>query len=346
MGDSAHVHGKFEINGPIETWPRADNLLTVTFDIPNFPAFFGKHDQIYGNRETSAECLGTAEIRVPPWSIKIAVLPGSGGIQKRLRAAYGIEATHRGQITRCDGREFTAEEARKLHKALVLFLSFARQYHCGSTHIEGSDLDGQLAWEIWGVPNVEPFRNLHKSWFGERDSAQLEQAFPGFWCRWHGNGQTTHVAALDWYLASHESKSANVGNILVQAGLEKLTTTLLEERGRKEIGKLGQRIRTALESLGVDTGIPAEYSDLRTFCMQNEISEGPRAIIKIRNALVHSDMQHGILCPEVYAQARDLGLWYVELMFLYFIDYRGQYFNRTTHTWQGQGELVPWAKVD
>ncbi len=132
----------------------------------------------------------------------------------------------------------------------------------------------------------------------------------------------------------------------MQATLETLTATLLEERGRKEIGKLGQRIGTALESLGVDTGIPAEYSDLRTFCMQNEISEGPRAIIKIRNALVYSYMQHGILCPEVYAQARDLGFWYVELMFLYFIDYRGQYFNRTTHTWQGQGELVPWAKVD
>ncbi len=69
---------------------------------------------------------------------------------KRLRAAYGIEATHRGQLTRCDGREFTAEEARKLHKALVLFLSFAHQFRCGSTHIEGSDRDGQLAWEIGG----------------------------------------------------------------------------------------------------------------------------------------------------------------------------------------------------
>ncbi len=55
--------------------------------------------------------------------------------------------------------------------------------------------------------------------------------------------------------------------------------------------------------------------------MQNELSEGPRGIVEIRNALVHSDMQHGILCTEVYAQARELGLWYVELMLLYFIDY-------------------------
>ncbi len=343
-GKDAHVHGKFAITDPIENSPRADKLSNVKFDVLNFPAFFGKHDQIHGNRETGAERLGAAEIRVPPWSIEIAALPGSGRIQKRLRAVNGIEATHRGQITRCDGGEFTAEEARKLHKALVLFLSFARQYHCGSTHIEGSDRDGQPAWEFWGVPNVEPFRNFHKSWFGKRDSAQLEQAFPGFWRRWHGSGKTTLVAALEWYLASHESKSVHVGNILVQAALEKLTATLLEEQGRKESGKPGQRIRAALKSLGVDTGIPAEYSDLGTYCMQNELSEGPRAIVEIRNALVHSDMQHGILCTEVYAQARELGLWYVELMLLYFIDYRGQYFNRTAHAWQGQGELVPWAK--
>lgn len=81
LGDDVHVHGKFVINGPIETWPKADNLLTVRFDILNFPAFFGKHGQIYGNREAGAECLGTAEIRVPPWSKKIAALPGSGRIQ-------------------------------------------------------------------------------------------------------------------------------------------------------------------------------------------------------------------------------------------------------------------------
>ncbi len=124
LGDDAHVCGKFEINGPIESWPRADKLLAVRFDVLNFPAFFGKHDQVYGNRETGAERLGAAEIRVPPWSIEIAALPGSGRIQKRLRAAIGIEATHKGQITRCAGREYTAEEACKLHKALVLFPVF------------------------------------------------------------------------------------------------------------------------------------------------------------------------------------------------------------------------------
>ncbi len=345
-GKVAHVHGKFAITDPIETLPRADKLLTVNFDILNFPAFFGKHDQRHGNRETGAERLGTAKIRVPPWSIEIAAIPGSSRIQKRLRAASDIEVTHTGKITRCDGGEFSVQEARKPHKSLVFFLSFARQYHCGSTHIKGFDRGGQLAWENWGVPNGEPYPKIYMSWFGKRDGAQLEQAFPGFWRRWHGDGYTTLVAALEWYLASHEAKLVQVGNILVQAALEKLTATLLEEQGCKERGKpASQRIRAALKSLGVNTGIPAEYSDLGTYCMQNEISEGPRAIVEIRNTLVHSDMQHGILCPDVYVQARELGLWYVELMLLYFIDYRGQYFNRTAHAWQGQGELVPWAKT-
>ena len=42
--------------------------------------------------------------------------------------------------------------------------------------------------------------------------------------------------------------------------------------------------------------------------------------------------------------ALQLSLWYQGLALLRLLEYRGSYFNRTTATWVGQVEPVPWSK--
>ena len=43
---------------------------------------------------------------------------------------------------------------------------------------------------------------------------------------------------------------------------------------------------------------------------------GPHALVTIRNDLAHAEMKKGILSFEAYRQARELGLWYIELLLL------------------------------
>ena len=45
-------------------------------------------------------------------------------------------------------------------------------------------------------------------------------------------------------------------------------------------------------------------------------------------------------------EALQLGIWYVELLVLYILDFKGIYFNRCSGAgWSGEGEeKVPWAK--
>ena len=76
---------------------------------------------------------------------------------------------------------------------------------------------------------------------------------------------------------------------------------------------------------------------------RRNFAHGPHTLVKIRNDLVHSDMKRGISSGRIYAQARELGLWYVELMLLNKFGYAGKYGNRLTQEWRGQVELVPWA---
>ena len=42
--------------------------------------------------------------------------------------------------------------------------------------------------------------------------------------------------------------------------------------------------------------------------------------------------------------ALQLSLWYQELALLRLLVYRGSYLNRTTASWVGQVELVPWSE--
>ena len=54
-------------------------------------------------------------------------------------------------------------------------------------------------------------------------------------------------------------------------------------------------------------------------------------------------MKKGILSFEAYRQARELGLWYIELLLLELFEYSGLYSNRLTRKWTGDVETVPWA---
>ena len=66
-------------------------------------------------------------------------------------------------------------------------------------------------------------------------------------------------------------------------------------------------------------------------------------LVKMRNNLIHSQMEFETLPRDIYFQARQLGLWYVELMLLNRFGYVGQYGNRLAQEWRGQVERVPRA---
>jgi hypothetical protein len=154
---------------------------------------------------------------------------------------------------------------------------------------------------------------------------------------------------LEWYLESNAQKALHSGIVLSQAALERLSFQQVgrrltaREMGRKERETEGEWIARALSHAGVVCKIPPSYTALEQLRRANGFDHGPHTIVKIRNDLIHQDMSYGILSVDVYRQAKELSLWYVEMLLLKLFDYNGVYANRLTQQWRGQVEPVPWA---
>ena len=59
--------------------------------------------------------------------------------------------------------------------------------------------------------------------------------------------------------------------------------------------------------------------------------------------MVHSNAKHTNIPIAAYHEARELGLWYLELMLLQKFGYMGKYANRLTPVKRaGATEAVPW----
>ena len=96
-----------------------------------------------------------------------------------------------------------------------------------------------------------------------------------------------------------------------------------------------------MREFGLCTRPPSSFSHLRNAFGD---LDGPAAIAEIRNDLVHAKKTHG-KGAEVQMDALRLGQWYVEMILLKELEYRGRYFDRLAPAGESAFENVPWATI-
>ena len=336
------------VDGSVTALDTGGPLHSVHFGLINFPEFmkqgsvesYGPDDGRKGFRVSKV-----AQLSGPPWLVEIRAVDNIRQVQNSLSQQWGFGLTHRGSVSRSDGRSFSKESVQSVIEALTLFCSFARGVYCGLTLLTGTNQVGEPIWERWGVSNVETWKG-YRSWFDTRNGQILEDVFPGFWAQYQRfqRNERTRIA-LEWYLESNAQKALHSSIVLSQAALERLSFLQVGKRltGRKDRETEGEWIARALGQAGVDCEIPPSYTALEQLRRANGFAHGPHTIVAIRNDLIHQDMSYGVLSVDVYRQAKELGLWYVEMLLLKLFDYNGIYANRLTQQWRGQVEPVPWA---
>ena len=320
-------------------------LHSVHFELINFPDYINRdafgESYVTDDGRTGCRLSNAIHLSGDPWLVEIKPVDNIKEVQKSLSQRQGYGLTHRGSVRRSDGKSFSKESAQSIIEALRLFCSFARGANCGLTLLTGANQSGEPIWEQWGVSNVETWKG-HRSWFDFNNGQILEDVFPGFWAQYQGfeRNDRTRIA-LEWYLESNTQKALHSSIVLSQAALERLS--FVQVGKRKDGEKEGEWIARALVKAGVDCQLPLSCAALEKFGRCKGFEHGPHAIVKIRNDLIHQDMSYGILPVDVYRQAKELGLWYVELLLLKLFDYNGIYGNRLTQQSRGQVEPVPWA---
>ena len=342
------------IDGLVTGLDTTELLHSVRFGLVNFPdymnsGFLAPYEDEDGRR--GFRVGRTIQLGGAPWLVEVTPVKNHKEVHASLRQQGGFGLTHWGSINRADASSFSRESVQSLITALTLFFSFARGLHCGLTLVTGFNQADEKVWEQWGVSNVESWRG-HQSWFDTLNGKILEDVFPGFWTQYQSLAiDDRKRLALEWYLDSNAQKALHSSIVLTQAALERLSYETVGARlrrgqsGRKDDEKEGEWIARALYNIGAVSKIPPACVQLEQFRKTNRLKHGPHAIVEIRDDLIHHKMEYGVLSGDIYHEARELGLWYVEMLLLKLFDYQGEYSNRLTQKWRGQVELVPWAQT-
>ena len=134
----------------------------------------------------------------------------------------------------------------------------------------------------------------------------------------------------------------DVAIVLNQSAIELLAYMRV---GAKPEGQpTGEWIKNALTPAGVPTSIPTSCQELIACSSRESFTHGPHATVGIRNSLVHAEERLGEISLDEYHEAKQLGLWYIELMLLRMFDYHGPYVNRLgADQSTGNTKPVPWA---
>ena len=138
----------------------------------------------------------------------------------------------------------------------------------------------------------------------------LSQAFPKFWDLFTREPwNETILRAVDWYL-NVSSSAIHVGIVLAQAALESLSYEINHKKKKNE--SKADVLRGALEIQGIGCEIPTNCSFLNAVAKQEQWADGPVAITKIRNEIVHPKRRHAPISIEAQLDARNLGLHYID----------------------------------
>ncbi|CAN7380159.1 hypothetical protein LJR016_002223 [Devosia sp. LjRoot16] len=263
-----------------------------------------------------------------------------------LKAAGGYAITHVARVTRIDGRTFSIGNGERLVALFHKLISFAAGRWTAVFGATGVNVAGEVVYEEWaGFPST-PWGG-RQNWFDEHHGEALSDLFAGFIAALKDPGYGAAISAANyWYLRSNrggEAAGADGSLVLSQAALEGLAAGYLAALGKPTSGNAAEKIRRLLIEMAIPVSIPKQFVNLRSGQRKGAWQDGPHAITKVRNELVHPERRSLMPVDKCVVEAWRLAQWYLELAILRAAGYAGKYSSRLASRWVGEVEPVPWA---
>ena len=251
---------------------------------------------------------------------------------------YVIRITHEGTIQCSEKTDFSVGDVWHVLQNLSRYLSFSQGARCAVIRVRGTRASSQELPIVWGSTHVHNSGECQGVLYTANSGFEpLSSAWSGFLdIVYDRNDAETIRRAVDWYLLANNSDFGS-GLVLGQAALE-----LLASESKK--GKAAEKIGEAIESVSVSRDIPPQCTNLVKVARRNSWESGPIAITQIRNDLVHAKQKFPDVCPEAQLEARELALWYIELLLLNKFQYNGRYKVRSAIARDKAYSSVPWVR--
>lgn len=338
-------------------------LDRVTFHLPNYPDLEGKtvyddesvHDEISTSIRWSEIILEN-----DGWRIALQPHPNAFTLRQNARFNRTIALNGVGEIRRLTGESFKKKDVRPIIEGLRVFLSFAVADWLPPLLVVGSNSVAKQSWRMWGSYDIGP-QSHSRGWLDDRHGYHLTDAYPGFCKLWQKEDwRIPFTQAVTWLIeASRQTGNVDGAIAFGQIPLEMLTwLVFVEDRSILDAGEFDKlsaanKLQLLFSQCGIALDVPRVLEALTKVATSGEMS-GPRIATEVRNTVIHPqkknraklpewESKYGVKADDLRWETQQLFKWYITLVLLSLIDYRGEYANRLTAHKYGSVEPVPWA---
>lgn len=319
-----------------------NGIKSVAFDIANFDAYIG--DPIRTNKST---WRGRLILTHGSWKITVDQVNDHRALSNECELSAGSAVTHSGIVESLAGDDININTAKSILEVVAHLLTFAQGRWVPYILPVGYNNQGERVWEhlympkgkIWESPLV---------WFNRQSPSDLQQIFTHLMMHWQDDvWREAFQEALSWYDLAISSSRPHVILVYAQNVLERIawyqfvTRDSVYEGDKFDKNGAAWRIRKQFGASMIPIQIPPELPTLQQYARDNGGPDGPKIIVDLRNAITHPG---NLRAPNrVVLEASILAQWYVDLVFLSFLEYRGTYVNRLEREFVRRLQPVPWC---
>ncbi|MFJ2781962.1 hypothetical protein [Kitasatospora sp. NPDC087315] len=294
---------------------------------------------------------GRWSIEIEGWTVTIDQRPDLSAVLRTATEQISSVLTHVMELKRTGGEDFSVTQGRELLECLRVSLSFGFGRKVAPALPTGYDANGRAIWEQWFSPLVDRAQTIGSGWLyngSPDDCTELVSCAVRAFADTSRRGTTRFQMLMATEAVATglvEQRILTAAPALESLAWTKLVLGNLMPRGDFKKCPAEDKLRYLLKSAGIPTSVEAtDLPVLAKYAADHRI-DGPTAVTRIRNRLVHPE----VLTDDLYARAGlsvevwRLSLHYVTLAVLHSIGYRGSYqMQLKLGGWAGETHPVPW----
>lgn len=207
----------------------------------------------------------------------------------------------------------------------------------------------KIRWEIWDYNDkAEHFKGV-LSWFRYNLTEEIEELYSKYiQIMKNSDWKNCFIIISDLYFQSNQKNGDIITLISInQVVFEHISWIKYVEIDRTDTPAQNNnknaeaKLRDIINWLNISPSIPSNFTNLSSIALTNSWTDGVQSLIRIRNKFIHpkSGDFKSSFDENVKLEAWTLGIYYIELILLRIIDFKGNYYNRI----EKKVEKVPWA---
>lgn len=352
FNNDAHLRGT--LSNQVVLGDKSIAVNKILFSIPNLREFHGIPVKTISDK-TFSTSMSRLRFEDDNYIITIDKANDYKDRKNSLEEKGGYIVLYAGELT-CKKDSLTHENTREIFHCLDTFLSFLNGRRTSALFIQGIH-DDDIIWCDYTDYFVDPYKFV-QSWPPSYSIVGLNDLWNNFISIWHDPDDKNFLTSLiHWYVEANGHAGFSEGSIiLAQTALELVYNWWIIEQKGMLLGKdsenisASNKIRLLLSQANIDFKAPIGFTNLQAFIdSTNNVSDAPEAIVYIRNAIVHSQVEKRKKLSQIHSkvkyEALQLFIWYIEMTLLRILKFDAIYFNRCSkEVYASKAEMnVPWT---